>query len=84
MINILKDLGDSENAEENIGVDKCVKMMYKHIHGFGETNRDHGNIRVPTEISKHDSMIFHDQQCNFHDFLMHGLQPPLLAASSPC
>ena len=32
----------------------------------------------------HDfSMIFHDQQCNFHDFLMHGLQPPLLAAASP-
>ena len=44
--------------------------------------------RVPTEIKKtqfHDfSMIFHDQQCNFHDFLMHGLHPhPLLAASSP-
>ena len=32
----------------------------------------------------HDfSMIFHDQQCNFHDYFMHGLQPPLLAASSP-
>ena len=38
----------------------------------------------------HDfSMIFHDQQCNFHDYLicnfhdylMHILQPPLLAAS---
>ena len=26
----------------------------------------------------HDfSMIFHDQQCNFHDDLMLGLQPPL-------
>ena len=25
----------------NIGVDKFVKMMYKHIPGFGETNRDH-------------------------------------------
>ena len=25
----------------------------------------------------HDfSMIFHDQQCNFHDYLIHGLQPP--------
>ena len=33
----------------------------------------------------HDfSMIFYDRQCNFHDFLMHILQPPLLAASSPC
>ena len=32
----------------------------------------------------HDfSMIFHDQQCNFHDYLMHRLQPALLAASSP-
>ena len=44
--------------------------------------------RVHTEIKKtqfHDfSMIFHHQQCNFHDFLMHDLQPPLLAASSPC
>ena len=39
--------------------------------------------RVPTEIQKHNSMIFHDQQCFFHDYLMHGLQPPLLAASSP-
>ena len=31
-------------------------------------------IRVPTEIQKHNSMIFHDQQYNFHDYLMHGLQ----------
>ena len=23
------------------------------------------------------SMIFHDQQCNFHEYLMHSLQPPL-------
>ena len=28
-------------------------------------------------------MIFHDQRCNFHDYLMHGLQPPLLATTSP-
>ena len=29
----------------------------------------------------HDfSIIFYDQQYNFHDYLMHGLQPPLLAA----
>ena len=43
--------------------------------------------RVPTEIKKHNSMIFfmifHDQQCNFHDYLICGLQPPFLAASSP-
>ena len=33
----------------------------------------------------HDfSMIFYDQQCNFHDYLMHSLQTPLLVASSPC
>ena len=32
----------------------------------------------------HDfSMTFHDEQCNFHDYLMHGLQPPFLAAFSP-
>ena len=32
----------------------------------------------------HDfSMIFHDQQCNFHDYLFNAQtpQPPLLAAS---
>ena len=28
-------------------------------------------------IQKHISMIFHDQQCNFHDYLMHGIQPHL-------
>ena len=39
--------------------------------------------RVPTEIQKHNSMIFHDQQCNFYDYLMHNLQPSLLAAFSP-
>ena len=36
------------------------------------------------ETKLHDfSMIFHDQQYNFHDYLMYGFQPPLLAASSP-
>ena len=42
--------------------------------------------RVPTEIQKHNSMIFHDfhdQQCNLHDYIMHSLQPTLLAVSSP-
>ena len=29
------------------------------------------------------SIIFLEQQCNFHDYLMHGLQLSLLAASSP-
>ena len=33
----------------------------------------------------HDfSTMFHDQQCNFNDYFMHGFQPPLLATSSPC
>ena len=27
--------------------------------------------------------FFHDQQCNFHDYLMHRLQPLLLAATLP-
>ena len=32
----------------------------------------------------HDfSMVSHNQQCNFHAHLMHRLQPPLLAATSP-
>ena len=41
-------------------------------------------FKVPTEIQKHNSMIFPDQQCNFNDVLMQGLQPPFLATSSPC
>ena len=37
-----------------------------------------------SKLQFHDfSMIFHDQQCNFHDYLMHDIQPPLLAPSSP-
>ena len=36
----------------------------------------------------HDfSMIFHDQQCNFHDYLMHGFNLRILSGiiiSSPC
>ena len=48
---------------------------------LSESNRVF-NDRVPTEIQKYNSMTFHDQQCNFHDYLMHGLQPPFLAASS--
>ena len=40
----------------------------------------HGNSKTQF----HDfSMIFHDQRCYLHDYLMHGLQPPLLAASPP-
>ena len=37
-----------------------------------------------SKIQFHDfSMIIHDQQCNFQDYLINGLQPSLLAASSP-
>ena len=46
----------------------------------------HFTIRVPTEIQKHNSMIIPwvtmINKCNFHDYSMHSLQPPLLAASS--
>ena len=39
-------------------------------------------IRVPTGIQKHNSMIFPwfsvINKCNFHDYLMHSLEPPLL------
>ena len=38
----------------------------------------------PQKFKNTISWFFHDQQCNFHDYLMHGLQLPLLAASSPC
>ena len=48
-----------------------------------ENKEPYQTDRVPTEIQKHNSMIFHDQQCNFHDYLMHSFQPPLLAVSSP-
>ena len=41
-----------------------LKYLMITIHYKIETNR------VPTEIQKHDSLIFHDQQCNFHDYLM--------------
>ena len=50
---------------------KCIKSdIWLWIYGFVQT-------RVPTEIQNHNSMIFHDRQCNFHDYLMHSLQPPL-------
>ena len=29
----------------------------------------HAQIRIPTEIQKYNSMIFHDQHGNFHDYL---------------
>ena len=41
----------------------------------------HVRHRVPTEVQKLNSMIFiifHDQQCNFHEYLMLGLVPLLL------
>ena len=39
---------------------------------------------INSKTQFHFSMIFHDQQWGFHDYLMHRIQPPLLAASSPC
>ena len=39
VISILEDLGDSENAEENIDVDQFIEVMEAYIPGFGEINR---------------------------------------------
>ena len=39
VISILEDLGDSENAEENIDVDQFIEMMDAYIPGFGEISR---------------------------------------------
>ena len=71
----------------------CTQGIVKHASFMRTVKIDQtGHIgrmiydRVPTEFLKqfpYFSMIFHDQQCNFHDYLMHGLQPTLLAASSP-
>ena len=47
------------------------------------------NIRIyqesgfPQKFKNTIPWFFHDQQCNFNDFLMYGLQPAPLAASSP-
>lgn len=38
VISILEDLGDSENAEENIDVDQFIEMMDAYIPGFAEIN----------------------------------------------
>ena len=38
---------------------------------------------LPQKFENTIPYLFHDQQCNFHDYLMHSLQPTLLAASSP-
>ena len=54
----------------------AVNIEVPEIHTFTF------DYRVPPEIQKHNSMIFHDQPCNFHYYLMYSLQPPLLAASS--
>ena len=59
-----------------------VKLMGKQIKNVAY--QDQGSQRN-SKTQFHDfSMIFHDQQCNFHDYLMHNLQPSLLAASSQC
>ena len=39
--------------------------------------------RIPQKFKNIIPWFFHDQQCNFYDYLMHSLQPLLLAASSP-
>ena len=42
-----------------------------------------GSHRNSKSQFHHLSMIFHDQQYNYHNYLMHSLQPSLLASSSP-
>ena len=71
------------SVAEETGVSLALSETPKA--GFVESKPRSSNkeYRVHTEIQKHNSMIFHDQQCNFHDYLMHCLQPLLLAASSP-
>ena len=38
---------------------KCKQILFSASSVF---------IRIPTDMQKHNSMIFHDQQCNFHDY----------------
>ena len=50
---------------------KQMKFSIPPKHTIQGSNRN-------SKTQFHDfSMINHDQQCNFHDYLMHGLQPPL-------
>ena len=53
---------------------EIAKHIKYHLYWWQGSHR---NSKTQTQ------MIFHDQQCNFHDYLMHGLQPTLLVASSP-
>ena len=39
VISILEDLGDSQNAEENIDVDQFIDVMDAYIPGFKELDR---------------------------------------------
>ena len=81
----LKDFFLNVNFEKKSADDKKkhekLPMMQKSI--LFTAIWECPSLKVPTEIQKYNFMIFHDQQCNFHDYLMHGLQPPLLATSSP-
>ena len=54
--------GFSQDLEAKMKI-KISEILYQGSHRNSKTQF-------------HDfSMIFHDQQCNFHDYLMHGLQP---------
>ena len=52
---------------------RCIKFCYFNIPVANvPLQGSHRNSKTQF----HDfSMIFHDRQCNFHDYLMHGLQP---------
>ena len=72
----LKAVPKTENVWQTLEALLTCLRVYRTIMSQGS----HRN----SETQFHDySMIFHDQQCNFHDYLIHSLQPPLLAVSSP-
>ena len=62
------------------------QILFYHIWGlqpFWSSDLNQGSHRN-SKTQFHDfSMIFHDQQCNFHDYLIHCIEPPILAACLP-
>ena len=72
----LKSSYDSNISNKHSSNLKSVNIA-KHLVTFKLTY--YAKIRVPTEIKKiqfHDfSMICHDQQCNFHDYIMTPTSP---------
>ena len=62
------------------------QILFYHIWGlqpFWSSDLNQGSHRNSKTQFNDFSMIFHDQQCNFHDYLIHCIEPPLLAACLP-